>query len=128
MSAKVRSRVRALESAAQATDEMATAPRAAARTTDAGVLAGEFAAAFRAMVELYRKEYKMSHQDAVARAEEPNPGDDEHALNCPPEQLTWYCLEKLSQGDPERSRRRWEEVKQAALGELRSGHRSARAV
>lgn len=46
----------------------------------------------------------------------------------PPDQVTWFDLHGIARTDPDRATARWEEVKQAALDELRTGHRAARAV
>jgi hypothetical protein len=52
----------------------------------------------------------------------------ERALHGPPDQVTWWALEAVARDAPEQALGRWEEVKQAAREELRSGHRAARAL
>ena len=46
-------------------------------------------------------------------------------LKAPPNELAWHDLRVLSDRDPDLALRRWEEVKQAARDERRSGHRGA---
>src|SRR5436190_11771010 len=46
----------------------------------------------------------------------------------PPEQVSWFDLDRLGRLDPEVALRRWEGVKDAARRALRSGHRAARAL
>jgi hypothetical protein len=43
-------------------------------------------------------------------------------MDCAPEELTWADLQEILGQTGERAADRWEEVKQAALEELRSGH------
>lgn len=96
---------------------------------EAGVLAREMAAAFGGMVEWYTKHYKLSAREAVAKAEEAAPpAYEEHLLRGPPDQVSWHGLHELARRDPALAQQRWEEVKQAALDELRSGHRAAMAL
>jgi hypothetical protein len=95
---------------------------------ESGDLAREMAAAFAAMVKLYREQWKLAHQEAVARASESNPAADGQALNGPADQVSWFDLESIAQRDPELAFRRWQEVKQAAREEVRNGYRAARAL
>jgi hypothetical protein len=99
-----------------------------AARSDAGELAAEIAASFRRTVEGYREAYKLSVQEAVARAEERLPEYEERVLKSPPNELDWHDLRSLSERDLDLALRRWEEVKQAAQDERRSGHRAARVV
>jgi hypothetical protein len=80
------------------------------------------------MVKDYQEFYKVSAQEALERAGKSHPAITEQALTCPPDQFTWLTLYTLHEQDPEQALRRWEEVKQAAREELRSGHAAARAV
>jgi hypothetical protein len=95
---------------------------------DSRDLAREMAAAFSQLIEHYRQVYTLSPQEAFARADVPNPAYEEWALNCPPDQVSWFALGGFAQRDAERAQRRWEEVKQAAREERRNGHCAARAV
>ena len=95
---------------------------------ESGTLARETVAAFRGLVECYKEHYRLSAPEALERAREPNPAGEEHARRAPPDQVSWLDLHQLGERDPEAALRRWQEVKQAALEELQSGHRAAQAV
>jgi hypothetical protein len=106
------------------------APPAAAvgDAAEAGELARELAAAFGAMVAAYREHFKLSAQEAIDRTSDHPPASLDDALTGPPDQVSWFQLHDLSAHDPDKALRRWEEVKQAARDEVRSGHRAARAL
>ena len=95
---------------------------------DAGELAAEIDASFRRTVRFNREVFKLSVQEAVARAEERHPEYEERLLKSPPNELEWPGLRVLSDRDPDLALRCWEEVKQAARDERRSGHRGARVA
>jgi hypothetical protein len=95
---------------------------------DPRLVASELAAAFGGMVRHYRKQYEMPEGEAVARASEDHPAVNERALTCSSDQVSWPDLERLSRVDPALALRRWEDVREAALEELQSGHRAARAL
>jgi hypothetical protein len=91
-------------------------------------VARELAASFARMVESYREVYGLTAEEALERAGKSHPAITEQALTCPPDQVTWLTLYTLQEQDPEQALRRWEEVKQAGRGELRSGHAAARTI
>jgi hypothetical protein len=91
-------------------------------------LARELAASFGAMVKGYREAWGLSPEEALARAGELCPVQEERILHDLPENVQWFDLEALARRDPALALRRWEEVRQAARQELRSGHRAARAL
>src|SRR5262249_26984530 len=62
------------------------------------------------------------------RATEPPADDGQRVLNGPPDQVCWFDLHMIARTDPDRAAARWEEIKRAALDDLRTGHRAARAV
>jgi hypothetical protein len=95
---------------------------------DAAVLAGEIAAAFGELLDGYREHFKLAAPEAAAKAEQLGPDSTERAMGCLPDQVTWIDLNVLEESDPALALRRWEEVKQEARAELRSGHRAARAL
>jgi hypothetical protein len=95
---------------------------------EAQVLAEEAAAAFGNLVALYREDYKLSAEAAVARASDCEAQVADYALRCPPNQLDWFDLDAVARRDPAAATNRWQEIKDAARSELRSGHRSARAL
>jgi hypothetical protein len=102
---------------------VATTPAA---PSEAGVIAGELAKSFGQMVQLYEKHFSLSREEAVRRAAE-FPADD-RVLHGPPDQVGWFDLHGIARSDPDRATARWEEIKRAALDELRTGHRAAGAV
>jgi hypothetical protein len=104
---------------------VATTPAA---PSEAGVIAGELAKSFGQMVQLYEKHFSLSREEAVRRAAEPPADDGERELNGPPDQVSWFDLHGIARTDPDRATARWEEIKRAALDELRTGHRAAQAV
>src|SRR5947207_8588541 len=99
-----------------------------AAPSEAGVLAGELAKSFGQMVQLYEKRFSLSREEALRRATEPPPDGGDRTLNEPPDQVSWFDLHLVARTDPDRAAARWEEIKRAALDELRTGHRAAKAV
>jgi hypothetical protein len=100
-----------------------------ARSADeAREVAREAAAAFGKLVQDYREHYRLSAQDAVARAETAAPDVVDRARTCPPDQVAWPDLEALARQDEAVALARWEQVKEAARGEIRTGHRVARSL
>jgi hypothetical protein len=91
------------------------------------LVASETAAAFRVLVESYKR-HGMSDQDARAAASASSPKYDDLAMYCPPEQMDWALLHRLAEIDPDLALDRWEEVKQAAGEELSNGMRAMQAV
>ncbi len=98
-------------------------------TSEAGSLAFEMASEFRSMVEYYKTEYGLSTQEAVEKLEEPVGSNEvQRALGSPPSLVTWLTLARLCKQDAKQGAEFWERIKKAALDELRSGHRAARAL
>jgi hypothetical protein len=91
-------------------------------------LARATAAAFAEMVGFYREHYTLSAQEAIARAEGSSPAALERARHAPPDQVSWFDLDTIARHDPDAALRRWEEIKEVARGELRTGQRAARTV
>jgi hypothetical protein len=106
-------------------NEVAATPAA---PSEAGVLAGELAKSFHQMVRDYERHYSLARAEAVRLAAGPSAEACQQALDAPPDQLSWLDLHLIARTDPDRSAARWEEMKQAALEELQTGHRAARAV
>jgi hypothetical protein len=97
--------------------------------SDAGELAREVGEAFGRMARSYRELYRLTPEEARRRAAEAPPAEClERILSGPPDQVNWFDLDSVAQEDPEKALARWEEVKQAARQEVRSGHRAARAL
>jgi hypothetical protein len=105
--------------------EVAATPAAAG---EAGVLAGELAKSFARMVGSYERHFKLSREEAVRQATEPPADEFQRALNGPPDQVGWFDLHLITRADPALALARWEEIKRAALEELRTGHRAAAAA
>jgi hypothetical protein len=91
-------------------------------------LARELGASFGELVKCYREAWGLSPEEAVARASQTHLTDEERILRAPPDQVRWHDLDTLARHDPELSRQRWEEVKEAAREELQGGHRAALAM
>jgi hypothetical protein len=91
-------------------------------------LARATAKAFAEFVEQYREHYKLSAQEAIARTEENVPHLMDRALNAPPEQVDWHDIDRIARSDPDAAQKRWDEIKEAARGELRTGQRAADTV
>jgi hypothetical protein len=105
---------------------MAAPPRTAPPSEDRD-LAQDLAKSFGSLVASYRECYSLSTEEAHARAR----GDEkcvEHLKSVPPNELHWCDLDTLEQHQPGLGTKRWEEVKDAACGELRNGYRAARVL
>jgi hypothetical protein len=126
--ARFRQRLARVEAAAVQPAEVAPVAPPGSPADEFGVLAGELAASFGRLVESYQEGYGLSAQEAVDRASESHPDSEEHARACPPGQVSWDDLRRLAARDPALALRRWEEVKEAAREEVRSGHRAARPL
>jgi hypothetical protein len=101
--------------------KQATPPEAG----EARMLARELAAAYRDRVLRHKHELRLSTEQALAEANEPPSLSERLRITgCPPEEVTWDDLQALVGKTGERSMARWEEVKQAAREELRSGDRA----
>jgi hypothetical protein len=105
-------------------------PRPApAGNPEVGMLARELVAAYRQGVARHKHELGLSTAEAMAKAEEPCPlGQALNIVARPPEAVTWSDLEELGRYSPQRALDLWEEIKQAAREELRSGRRAAAAL
>lgn len=96
--------------------------------SEAGVLAGELASSFGQLVRMYEKHYSLSPEEALARAADLPEESAQRTLNGPPDQVSWLDLHGIARTDPDRATERWEEIKQAALAELQTGHTAAKAI
>jgi hypothetical protein len=104
------------------------APTEPVPNAEAGPLAREMAQGLWDMVDSYVN-CGLSREEASAKVREPaHPDYLEIVLSRPPDEVSWFELENLLQSDPERAMQRWEEIKQAALEELRSGHRASQPI
>jgi hypothetical protein len=85
-------------------------------------------AALARLVEAYRRATGLSAQEALAQVGKADAREAERILTLPPDQPTWLDLNRLADRDAGAAARLWEEIKAAALDELRSGHRAAGAM
>jgi hypothetical protein len=101
---------------------------------EAGSLANELAHSYQQMSDFYRDQMKLSPGDAdqAARGLDQTP---EQALEDlvrirerVPDQVTWGDLQRLVNYDPDEMVAAWAHLKAEAREELRSGHRTARAL
>jgi hypothetical protein len=92
------------------------------------VLARTLATRYRDLVELYIREFKLSPQDAVAKAEQKHPELVARALALSPRDVAWFHIQDLQRIDPELAVKRWNEIKAAAHEELVSGHYAAHSM
>jgi hypothetical protein len=110
-------------------NELVSQPDLIRRPSEAGSLARELGAAFRASVQYHKTRVGLPAPEAVAKAEEPaTPDYLDRVMTCPADQLSWADLGDLARTNPDLAERRWGEVRQEAMDELRSGHRAARAT
>jgi hypothetical protein len=96
--------------------------------SEAGILAGELAGSFARLVREYETHFRLPHAEAVRRASLADTDGGDRVLHGPPDQVSWGDLDRIARTDPDRAAARWEEIKRAALDELQTGHRAARAV
>lgn len=101
---------------------------------EAGSLASDLAHAYGRMVRFYRDQLEMSGAEADTRARGANDPPDEAATdldrirNRPPDQVSWFDLNRVADRDPEAMTELWNGLRAAARDELASGHRTARAL
>ncbi len=86
------------------------------------VLASILAEQYKARVEVYIREFKMTPQDAQAKAAETHPSAVQRAMSLTPRDMAWLHIADLQRADPELAVRRWNQIKAAAQEELASGH------
>ena len=105
-----------------------------AEAGEADPLAVELAHAYGRMVTFYRDQLEMSglEADARARGADDTPADAAadlaHIRARPPDQVSWFDLNRVVDRDPEALAEVWRALKAAARDELASGHRTAQAL
>jgi hypothetical protein len=107
---------------------LATSRKTTDAEDEARELAAELGQAFARMVGHYREYGGLSPEDARAKASEAPVHYLERAFTCAPNQVSWFDLNAIAKRDPDKAVARWEEVKDAARGEVASGQRAARAL
>jgi hypothetical protein len=106
----------------------ASAPPPAAQVDEAQALASELAAAFGRLVAHYRKPCGLSPEEARKLAASAPADYRQHILDKPPAEVDLCDLGWLAERDPALSLERWEEIKEAAGAEVRSGYRAGQAL
>jgi hypothetical protein len=97
-------------------------------------LAGELARAYRQMAAFYRDQLELTGPKADQRARGLDHSPDEAAADAariwerPPDQVSWYDLNRLAERGPDAAVGAWKRVRAAARDELTSGHRTAQAL
>jgi len=105
---------------------MAQPAKATTTTIDeARIIAGEMAKAHHGMVEHYRKAYELAAADAEEQAARVPEKVRERLKDAPADSLSWHDLNSLGAPD---ALAKWEDTKEAARAELRSGWRAAEAA
>jgi len=102
--------------------------------SEAGPLAAELTNAYGRMVRFYRDQLEMSGPEADARARGADDTPEEATADLarirdrPPDQVSWFDLNRVADRDPKVVADLWQALKASARDELRSGHRTARAL
>ena len=95
---------------------------------EANSVAMELANDFGRTLKRFQGLFKMTPEQAAAKAREAPADYAAWILERPPDQIGWSDLHYLADTDPEEFCRVWQAIKQGALDELRCGDRAARAV
>jgi hypothetical protein len=85
----------------------------------------DLANSFGRLLKSYQTIFEVSPDEALTRIRDDN---ESRPLNRPPDQLSWGDLRCLAEKNPQRFLELWQAVKKAALDELQSGQRAAKAV
>ena len=100
-----------------------------ADTREVGTLARKMGEAYREMMGYYVRHGERTYGEARDKLHQVPEGEELARLeNEPAAELSWWELSELAAVDPDKMLARWEEVKQAALQEVQSGHRAASAA
>jgi hypothetical protein len=91
-------------------------------------IARECAADFGRTLEWYRTHFKLTTEEAIARVRENAEEYAEQILRRPPNEVHWFDINHVGELDPQKALDLWKEIKIQAPDELRSGHRSAKAL
>jgi hypothetical protein len=91
-------------------------------------IARECAASFGRALAWYRSHFKMTTEEAMARMNENAEEVVQEILQRPPNEIDWHDIDHVGELDPPKALELWQEIQTQALEELRSGHRSAKAL
>lgn len=101
---------------------------------EAESLAMEMARAYRRMVTFYRDQLELSGLEADARARGADDTPEEAARDLarihdrPPDQISWFDLNRLAERNPNDAAAQWQSIRKSARQELESGHRAAQSL
>jgi hypothetical protein len=95
---------------------------------EANSAAMQLANSFGRMLGIFQAGLSLTREQAAAKAREAPAEYASWILQRPPDQIDWMDLHYLAEQYPEQFAKVWQGIKQAALDELRSGDRAARAV
>jgi hypothetical protein len=96
---------------------------------EAETLARDALTGYSTMVQRYTELYECSVQEALSKAQALQTAEAaEQVAQRPPREVSWFDFHTLSKHDPEQALHKWEQVKQAALDELQSGHRAGKVL
>lgn len=108
--------------------ELPTSQQHSEATAEINELARELAGAFGDLLQSHREQAKLTVEEAAKRASQSVPDDFERILNCSPDGVSWLDLYALGEKDADLALKRWEQIKEDARKEIRSGYRAARVV
>jgi hypothetical protein len=110
-------------------NELAVTSPAQSGAAEARFLGRELANDYRTRVQYQRVAQGLSDEEALTKAAEPCPlGEQFRIMDCPPEEVGWSELHDLARSSPDRAADRWNEIKEAARQDVRSGFRAVAAV
>lgn len=95
---------------------------------EVGSLARQLGRAYDELVKSFQRAYRIEAAEAIEKARTPRDRALEMAATDPPEQVSWYTLAAAMEHDPAAALAAWQRVKEAAIQELRSGHRAAESL
>lgn len=98
---------------------------------EAEMLARVMAHAHGSFVTHFEKHYKLSREDAIAKARETVWTDEDKLRQLeemPPDQMSWHAFNDAMEIDPERVLDRWDRMKAEARDELACGARGGEVV
>jgi hypothetical protein len=103
-------------------------PTEIAEPAEHRTVARECAASFGRMLEGYCTYYKLTREEALARVGENTEEYAQQILQHPVDEIYWHEIEHVGKLNPQKALELWSEIKNQALNELRSGHRSAKVL
>lgn len=103
-------------------------------SSEIGSLAAELGRAYYKQVAFYRAQLQLSPEEAELRTlglgtmVGAEVSEFHRVRKLPPDQVSWFDLNRLGNHDPDELIHVWEEIKSKARDELSSGHRTAKAL